>query len=108
LGVIIHLQAISAGRKLAAVRFRRLCALSTTWLWQNFGLENGPGAAHIIRMIKSLAEFHILERRPEGGWRVKERNADFTADLLVVEFGSLEDADNWITSRQSRPRVNGQ
>jgi hypothetical protein len=75
---------------------------------QSFGLEKGPGAAHILNMVRPLAEFHILERRPEGGWRVKERRADFTADALVVEFESLEDADNWITARQRGSRVNGQ
>ena len=44
-------------------------------------------------------EFHILERRAEGGWRVKERGPDLT-DVLVVEFETLQEADSWITARQ--------
>jgi hypothetical protein len=73
---------------------------------KSFGLEKGPGAAHIVSIVRPLAEFHILERRPEGGWRVKEQRADFT-DALVVEFESLEDADNWNTARRGGSSLNG-
>ena len=50
-------------------------------------------------MTRSLLEFHILERRAEGGWRVKERGPDLT-DVLVVDFETLQEADSWITARQ--------
>ena len=56
---------------------------------------------HISSMIRPLEEFHILERRAEGGWRVKERGPDLT-DVLVMDFERLQDADTWIKARQER------
>ena len=58
-------------------------------------------------MIRSLLEFHILERRAEGGWRVKERGPDLT-DVLVVDFETLQEADSWITARQHGSKTNAQ
>ncbi len=58
-------------------------------------------------MIRPLEEFHILERRAEGGWRVKARGPDLT-DVLVVDFETLRDAESWIRARQDvqRPKPN--
>jgi hypothetical protein len=58
-------------------------------------------------MIRPLEEFHILERRAEGGWRVKARGPDLT-DMLVVDFETLRDAESWIRARQDvqRPEPN--
>ena len=58
-------------------------------------------------MSKSLLEFHILERRAEGGWRVKERGPDLT-DVLVVDFETLREADSWITARQESSKTKAQ
>ena len=66
---------------------------------QTSGLEKWWVAEHNPHIIRSLLEFHILERRAEGGWRVKERGPDLT-DVLVVDFETLQEADSWITARQ--------
>ena len=62
---------------------------------------------HNPSMIRSLLEFHILERRAEGGWRVKERGPDLT-DVLVVDFETLQEADSWIKARQDSSKTKAQ
>jgi len=71
------------------------------------GLEEWRVAVYNPGMIRSLLEFHILERRAEGGWRVKERGPDLT-DVLVVDFETLQEADSWITARQDGSKTNAQ
>lgn len=66
---------------------------------QNSGLEKWRISVHIPSMIRPLEDFHILERRAEGGWRVKERSRDLT-DVLVMDFETLQEADTWIKARQ--------
>ena len=70
-------------------------------------LEKWRIAVHNRGMSKSLLEFHILECRPEGGWRVKERGPDLT-DVLVVDFETLQEADSWITARQDGSKTKAQ
>jgi hypothetical protein len=65
------------------------------------------GCSPYFGMIKSLLEFHILERRADGGWRVKERGPDLT-DVLVVDFETLKEADSWITARQGGLKTRAQ
>jgi len=62
---------------------------------------------HISSMIRPQVHFHILERRAEGGWRVKERGPDLT-DVLVMDFETLQDADTWIKARQNGSRTRAQ
>jgi hypothetical protein len=62
---------------------------------------------HVPSMIRPLEEFHILERRAEGGWRVKERGPDLT-DVLVMDFETLQDADTWIKARQDSSKTRAQ
>ena len=76
----------------------------------DLGLEKWQVAVHTPVMTRSLLEFHILERRADGGWRVKERGPDLT-DVQVVDFETLREADSWITARQdgskNRPQSGG-
>jgi hypothetical protein len=58
-------------------------------------------------MIIPPIEVHILERRAEGGWRVKERSSDLT-DVQVVEFETLRDAESWIRARQDIQKTRAQ
>jgi hypothetical protein len=73
----------------------------------DLGLEKWQVAVHNPGMTKSPLEFHILERRAEGGWRVKERGPDLT-DVLVVDFDTLQEADSWITARQRGSKTRAQ
>src|ERR1700740_1364816 len=50
-------------------------------------------------------ESFIIERVSEGGWRVVHRRADLS-DLPIADFVSLRDAEEWVSWKSGRPKIN--
>jgi translation elongation factor EF-G len=50
-------------------------------------------------------ESFIIERLSEGGWRVVHRRANLS-DLPIADFVSLRDAEEWVSWKSGRPKIN--
>src|SRR6266700_878807 len=50
-------------------------------------------------------ESFIIQRLQEGGWRVIQRKADLT-NLLVADFVSYGEAEEWVNWKSGHPKIN--
>ena len=51
------------------------------------------------------AEFFIIQRLQEGGWRAIHRRADLT-DLPIADFVSHREAEEWVNWKSGHPKTN--